>query len=135
MLPILASGVLAYIGEWHMTKAKQAFTQNPLAAFEHNMKAHDVFPLDSITRMQTILSLGMVMDMEAQVIVYDKAADRVYNIARSAQPYHPLVLLLRAEYLLQAVRNQEEVSGIMDYFAEHVTQQPAAMAAVKQWSR
>lgn len=116
-----------------MTVARIMLNQHPLAAFQANMAAHEAYPLDSVVRMQTLLSLGRVQDMGARVVLSHDAADRIYEIAASAQPHHALVRLLRVEYLLGAVRNANEVDGHMNYFAHHMTQQPAAMAAVKAW--
>lgn len=101
-LPI--SGVQAVNAERNMAQMRNAWDVNPLYAFKANMAAHDKYPLPYFTRFHMALSLANLTRRQP-VAIQDLAADRVYQISRSASPHSPAVLLARAEYLLAAGRD------------------------------
>ena len=73
-----------------------------------------MLPWDARIRRQFILSLsGLVAQYGGQVELDPVAADRIYEVAKTAAPNNPGTLLARATYLYNAHRGGPELEGIL----------------------
>lgn len=89
----------------------------PVRALQANLRAIEIYPLDPWLRIQAMLSLrAVVQKYSPRVDLSPEAADRVFEIATTAVPEQPGVLLSRVEYMINSNRytETEEMERLFD---------------------
>lgn len=120
-LGLVAFGARSIGGELHFSQAQAWSGTDSLQAFAASNEAYKAMPLSSRNRIQLVLSLKVLLDSNKKASVDPAAADRAYEIAASASPNHPVVMIARLEYLLNSGRwkssNQAEsiVGGLIGH--------------------
>lgn len=93
---------------------------------QHVNRAMQVYRLDNRYRLHIALAMANLLKSGLEVRTDDRTMDRVHEIASSASPWLPAVLVLRAEYLINAQRCGPELDRIVDYLKRRVTMQAAS---------
>jgi predicted Zn-dependent protease len=81
-----------------------------LQAFGAIKAAYDTNPFDSRIRMQYLISLEKLRE-RAKTSIDAQAADRIYEIAKTASPRHQAVMLARVTYLLNSGRWKNDLEA------------------------
>jgi len=104
-----------------MQTFKAATGRDVILAFRSNMNAFHAYPLDRFARMQLIMTLATMSErLRDQLQISRAAADRVYEISRTAAAYMPSVLVARGQYMLNSGRyNEPELERVLDYLKEY----------------
>lgn len=101
----LVEGVYAHTSLQWIAVMQATIRDNPVHALNANFKAYSVAPWLWYPRNQ--LSLTVARALRGGSTISEEAADVVFEISRSANPYALGVLLPRIEYLLSAGRFEE----------------------------
>lgn len=111
----VALSVKAQLGERHYAQTQLWSRTDPLQAFLAIKAAHDAMPLDARFRMQYVMTLEHLRSSGAKVRLDKEAADRIFDIASSASPAHPAVMVARASYMLNSERwNEPQVKELVE---------------------
>lgn len=105
---LIAFNWRAFEGEHHYSQVQGWTRTSPLQAFLAVKAAHEAMPFDHRFRMQYVMTLEHLRATGGPKIKLDKeAADRIFEIANSASPNHPAVMIARANYMLNTGRFNE----------------------------
>lgn len=133
---------LVLIG-WQHQQSRTAFTQvrggleaNDLAgAFVASLAAVQKFEWDWLPRFQLALTLTSVAVHDSKSVVEPRAADRIFEITRTASPHSPVSAYARVAYLEAAGRLEErldEVGKIVDGLKFNASLQPTTWT-LEEW--
>ena len=107
-LALATAAPLAYKAEMLFSVTQAKISSDPLMAFWTNAEAARIWPLHSHYRHQLLLTLRAVTDfMGERAIIEREAADRAYQISRSASPHNPGIVAAWVGYLLNSGRQGE----------------------------
>ena len=108
-LPLAASAFFFYSGYTQAKDIHRLIGVSPAHALQVQLGALETYDWDPWLRLQTTLTLATVLRTykPTQVELDPVAADKIYEISRSAAPEHPGVLITRIEYLLNSGRHSE----------------------------
>lgn len=116
------------VAAWRMDAAQREYflvsryyKADPQRAFEHNLQANRLNPLDWRIRVQLYESLLHWNRATGTPPLAPDGYDRVYAITRSGGP-QPLLLIGRLQYLLDTGRHQQkqaELRETLDYLKRH----------------
>ena len=107
-LVLAVAAPLSYKAEMLFSVTQAKISSDPLMAFWTNAEAARLWPLHSHYRHQLLLTLRAVTDfMGDKAIIEREAADRAYQISRSASPYNPGIVAAWVGYLLNSGRQNE----------------------------
>lgn len=84
-------------------------------------------------RQQVVLSVTNAM--RGGVQIGPQAADRAWELAKSAAPYTPGSIVARLEYLINSGRNDNEVEASLAFLREHASVQPETWLAEAVWAQ
>ena len=105
---VLVSGGYSYAAQMQFADTRRWIEADPVRAFRSNLAAHELYPWDRQIRHQLILTLSRVQAVHFdQLELAPSAADRVYEISRSASLHMPAIRIARVQYLLVSGRWQE----------------------------
>ena len=100
------ASVQSYRAQIKMTQVREVLNNNPLKGLQANVDAYNIYPYDQHTRRQMILSLTKVThSYKGNLDLSDDAADRIYQISRSAAELSPATEASRVEYLINSGRH------------------------------
>ena len=107
-LVLATAAPLSYKAEMLFSVTQAKISSEPLMAFWTNAEAARIWPLHSHYRHQLLLTLRAVTDfMGERAVIEREAADRAYQISRSASPYNPGIVAAWVGYLLNSGRQGE----------------------------
>jgi hypothetical protein len=121
-------GVKSVKAQHELAVFRVAAGQDTLLAFRKNLAAYEIFPLDRYARMHLALTLAAVTaDYKDRLKLSPEAADKVYDISRTAAGYMPAVLIARGQYLVNSQRYDEpELEAVLDRLKEYSANIPEA---------
>jgi hypothetical protein len=90
----------------------------------HANEASARYRLNSTYRLQLPISLASLLRSGLEVRVSEQAMDRANEIASTAAPYNAGILMVRAEYLLNARRCGPELDRIVVHLSRYATAFP-----------
>lgn len=106
------------LGGWHLALVYNQMQKRSLDALRNNWKALKYNPYDGAIRRQLQLTLARVVHTRWPGVKIDRRSqDIIWNLARSASPDHPAVLLARAEILINFGR-ADEAQPVLDRLNE-----------------
>lgn len=116
-LIVVWAGVLSYKAEMLFSITQAKISEDPLLAFWSNAAAAQIYPLHSHYRHQLILTLRAVTDFRPDTVrIEPDAADKAYELSRSASPFNPGIVSAWVGYLLNTGRQNEpgqNVEGLL----------------------
>jgi hypothetical protein len=121
------TGIVISCGLWVRAEYQFTYARAYAAADDgvglmvRSNEAYRAYGLDGTYRMQMALAMAKLLRSGHEVRFDESVMDRVHEIASSAAPYNPAVLLLRAEYLLNAQRCGPELDRIISHIKRHAT--------------
>jgi len=115
-----------YVAGVHMGTFRAAAGRAHLQAFSSNLKAYETYPLERYPRMQLAMTLAALsVEYKERLVISPEAADKVYDIARTAAGYMPAVLIARGQYLINSGRvDVPEMETILNRLKKYSGQQP-----------
>lgn len=140
-LTILVAGLIG--GMWwsayHWAKAtrytsitKTYLGTDLLGGLTANFAAYETWPFDTYVRHQLILSVSTALSQGNQINA--DAADKVYEIAITASPWTPAIILARLEYLLNNRIDSPEIGPLIEGLKARAKLQHSTWMADAAWA-